>query len=208
MQTLLEKDALRGVRWVAGADEAGRGCLAGPVTAAAVLFDMQLLSEFPEELRQLNDSKQLSKRKRQALVQPILESATRSVVIHRSAQDIDLHGIQACNLGALADALRAVSADLPAEQVVRLSDGFELEQLELAHEGLVKGDSLSAAIAAASILAKQSRDAIMQEMHVRWPEYGFDRSAGYPTARHRHALMEHGPCGCHRLSYAPVKASL
>jgi ribonuclease HII len=204
--SLFDHDRQLAVRWVAGADEAGRGCLAGPLVAAAVLLDLEALgNSLPAALGGLTDSKKLSSRQRQRLYGPVLRHAARVCVISRSAQSIDAHGIQHANLGGLADALRAVSGHLDGD-VVRLSDGFALPSLECAHQALVGGDRTSAAIAAASIIAKETRDRFMARADTLWPGYGFAGHAGYPTPAHKQALNNLGPSPIHRLSFGSLRA--
>jgi len=199
---LLTRDAARGARYVAGCDEAGRGCIAGPIIAAAVLLDLQDIDRLTRMIGAVNDSKKLTAARRAALYGPILANA-KVAISCRSSRSIDERGIQWANLTALSDSLTAVSGHLNGD-VVRLVDGFQLPDLNLGHERLVRGDANSAAIAAASIVAKQTRDRLMLTLHDRWPQYGFDRHAGYPTPAHKAAVADHGACAAHRLSFAGV----
>lgn len=186
---------------LAGADEAGRGCLAGPIVAAAVCFHYGRLERDDfEALAALDDSKRLTKGKREALYGEILNRATSVVVLSCSAESIDRRGLHVCNLQALGQALEGV-VPRPA---VALVDGFALPGCAQAHEAVVGGDGLSAAIAAASVVAKVTRDRLMAGLHRQYPAYGFDSHAGYATVRHREAIEKHGVCEVHRRSFASV----
>ena len=186
---------------VAGADEAGRGSLAGPLVAAAVCFDYARLTR-PAlvALRQMDDSKRLTAQRRAELYDEVLRYARQVVVVCRSPRTIDRDGLHATNLSALAGALGAIS---PRADVY-LVDGFALKALPMPHRAVVGGDGRSAAIAAASIVAKVTRDRLMARLHERYPVYGFDRHAGYATRAHHTALLESGTCELHRLSFASV----
>ncbi|MEL7310615.1 MAG: ribonuclease HII [Pseudomonadota bacterium] len=188
--------------WVAGVDEAGRGPLAGPVVASAVILD-------PERVpRGLNDSKQLSASRRSALATEIREVAVAFAVVSFSASEIDQRNILACTMSAMAQAV----AELEAVPVEVRVDGNRLppacERIESEWIAIVGGDGLDAGIAAASILAKTTRDALMIEYDELWPQYGFARHKGYGTKQHMTALETYGPCEIHRASFAPVKRAL
>ncbi len=186
---------------VAGADEAGRGCLAGPLVAAAVSFDYAAIGDADfAALDRLDDSKKLPKARRAALYDEILRRAHQVVIVCCSAGTIDREGLQRCNLGSLARALEAIAP----EPAVTLVDGFPLPACRRAHRAIVGGDGRSAAIAAASVVAKVTRDRLMLRLHLSHPQYGFDRHVGYATAAHREAIVEHGVCELHRLSFASV----
>ena len=186
---------------VAGADEAGRGCLAGPLAAAAVCLDYAALDEAGREaLSGLDDSKRLTRERREALYVEIVRLARQVVVVLFSPATIDRVGLHRCNLRALA---RAVERLDPAPDVA-LIDGFPLPECTRAHRSVVGGDRLSAAVAAASIVAKVTRDRVMRGLHESYPLYGFDRHVGYATAAHQAAICEHGVCDLHRLSFASV----
>lgn len=204
---LLDYDLKSGVRWVAGADEAGRGCIAGPLVAAGVLLDLREKAHLARVLSDINDSKQLTAKRRRSLYVPVMQAASKWVILIYEPSVIDRDGIHVVNLRGLGESLRRVSGHLD-QDVVRISDGFKVKDLDLPHEGMVKGDATSAAVAAASILAKETRDRLMVEHHQTWPQYGFDRHAGYPTKEHKQALDDHGVCLLHRRSYAPVRAVL
>lgn len=201
---LFRHDRGLGVRWVAGADEVGRGCLAGPLVAAAVLFDLQALG--PREVRALsalNDSKQHSAATRALLYPIVLRTAAKACVVSRCAPGIDDRGLHRTNLHALRDALRRVTAGHPGE-VLCLVDGFRLPPFEREQRAIVDGDATSAAIAAASILAKVSRDRFMHRADVRHPGWRFAAHVGYSTPEHREAIQRQGVSPLHRLSFASV----
>jgi ribonuclease HII len=194
---LLAFDRRHGVRLVAGADEAGRGPLAGPLVAAGVVLDVQRLRGVrARPLRLLNDSKQLGVSAREELYAAILACAERVSVQVVPAGVIDRDGLHVSNLAALRAALVACQ---PAD--VHLVDGFSLGANAPEHEALVRGDSRSAAIAAASIVAKVTRDRYMRAAHALYPDYGFDAHVGYITARHIAAVERLGPCAIHRRSF-------
>lgn len=203
---LLDYDRSLGTRWVAGADEAGRGCVAGPLVAASVLFDLETLPERPERLTSLNDSKKLSAGARARLVGPILHHAARVVVVAVPARVIDERGIQHVNLHALAGSLERASRGLSDGQVTCLSDGFALPMCARPHRGIVKGDATSAAIAAASVIAKEMRDRMMLRLDTLYPGYGLAGHAGYPTKAHKQAIARLGPCPEHRMTFGALRA--
>ncbi|MFT0851250.1 ribonuclease HII [Achromobacter sp. F4_2707] len=180
----------------AGVDEAGRGPLAGPVFAAAVILNDDL------PIAGLNDSKKLSAARREALALLIQKHALAWHIASASVAEIDELNI----LGATMLAMRrACEGLLPAPQNV-LVDGNRVPQgLACAAQSIVGGDARVPAIAAASILAKTARDAYCLEMHMRFPEYGFNQHKGYGTAVHLQRLAELGPCDEHRRSFAPVR---
>ncbi|WP_415035594.1 ribonuclease HII [Azonexus sp.] len=183
---------------VCGVDEAGRGPLAGPVVAAAVILDPA------RPIAGLNDSKKLSARKREALALTIREQALAWAVAEASVEEIDRLNILHASLLAMQRAVAALQI-LPERALI---DGNRCPQLAVPAEAVVQGDAKVAAIAAASILAKTVRDAGMLALHARYPQYGFDRHMGYPTAAHRAALAEHGVSPVHRKSFAPVARQL
>jgi ribonuclease HII len=186
---------------VAGADEAGRGCLAGPLAAAAVCLDYAALDEAGREaLSGLDDSKRLTRERREALYEHIFRLSSQVVVVLFSPATIDRDGLHRSNLRALSRCLEL----LDPEPDVALVDGFRLPGCTRDHRAVVGGDRLSAAVAAASIVAKVTRDRVMRGLHDRYPEYGFDSHVGYATAVHQAAICEHGVCELHRLSFASV----
>ena len=193
--------ALAGDGLVAGADEAGRGCLAGPLVAAAVCFDLAALRvDDYAALSALDDSKKLTRRVREALYGEILRRASQVVVVSCSPSTIDGVGLHRCNLALLG---RAAEALRPRPAVI-LVDGFALPACACEHRRVVGGDGISAAIGAASVIAKVTRDRVMNRLHAVYPQYGFDRHVGYATAAHQAAIVEHGVCDLHRLSFASV----
>ncbi len=184
---------------VAGADEAGRGCLAGPIVGAAVVFERDCLeSSGAGRLAALNDSKKVSAAARERLLPEILRCAASVTVVMRSARHIDRAGLQASNVEVLARALERTGG---LRDVTRLVDGFQLRDCGFEHRRLVKGDSKSAAVAAASIVAKVSRDRCMVRASRQYPEYGFESHKGYASEHHRDAIAEHGPSPIHRMSF-------
>ncbi len=192
-ETALRKKGL----WpVAGIDEVGRGCLAGPVAAAAVILDP---ADVPEGL---DDSKRLPAKVRGALYEEILRRASAVAVSFVSAADIDLVNIRQASLTAMR---RAQAALAVAPRYV-LIDGNDLPTgLACPGETIVGGDGLSASIAAASIVAKVARDRLMIRLCRSHPAYGFSRHVGYATREHLAALAAHGPSPYHRLSFAPLR---
>jgi ribonuclease HII len=200
---LFQHDRSLGYRFVAGADEAGRGCLAGPLAAAAVLFDLDRLG--PSEVRALtalNDSKQHDEASREALYPVVLRVATRVAVVSRSAGGIDRRGLHRTNLAALREALLKVAPAGDRESMILLSDGFAVGDLE-GHTGraIVEGDATSAAIAAASIIAKVTRDRFMRRADALHPGWEFKAHVGYSTPVHREAIQRLGVSPLHRLSF-------
>ncbi|CUB04982.1 ribonuclease HII [Marinomonas fungiae] len=184
---------------VAGADEAGRGPLAGDVVAAAVILD-------PENpIVGLNDSKKLSEKKREALFDEIQTKALAFSVARASVDEIDELNILHASMLAMKRAIETLS--VPAEHA--LIDGNRIpKELPCPAEAVVKGDARHAAIAAASILAKVTRDREIVALDAQYPEYGFAKHKGYPTAVHLAAIQEHGVCDIHRRSFGPVKRIL
>jgi ribonuclease HII len=186
---------------VAGADEAGRGALAGPLVTAAVLLDhSRLRGHACAALGELDDSKQRTHAMRERLLDVVLACAERVSVIVVPACEIDRVGLHRSNLRGLARALEQLDAPVGA---ALLTDGFRVP-LAREHRAIIDGDAKSAAIAAASIVAKVTRDRLMRTAHARHPLYGFDGHVGYGTPAHRAALRTHGPCVMHRRSFASV----
>jgi ribonuclease HII len=183
---------------VAGVDEAGRGPLAGPVVAAAVILDDL------KPIAGLGDSKVLSERKREALFDEIRAKALCCAIAQASAAEIDRLNILQATLLAMRRAVEALR--LPPHRV--LVDGNRVPVLKVPVAAVVKGDALVPAISAASILAKVHRDRLCQALHAQHPAYGFDGHKGYPTPEHLAALQQHGACPEHRRSFAPVRAAL
>ncbi len=191
-------DRRLGVRWVAGADEAGRGCLAGPLVAAAVLFDSESLTT--RELRalsRLDDSKQHTHDVREELFPIVMRTAAKVCVVSRCARTIDARGLHKTNLAALRDALLAVARP----GCICLSDGFPLGDIGHEQRAIVDGDATSAAIAAASIVAKVTRDRYMRRADALHPGWDFAAHVGYSTPEHRDAIQRLGVSPLHRLSF-------
>jgi len=181
-----------------GVDEAGRGPLAGPVYAAAVILAPHSV------FRGLTDSKRVPVERRLTLAVEIKAQAVAWAVASASVGEIDELNILRASLLAMK---RAVEA-LPVRPREVLVDGMHFPKLDVPARAIVRGDSSVAAISAASILAKVERDRLMMELHARYPQYGFDRHKGYPTPDHLAALREHGVCEVHRRSFAPVRELL
>ena len=182
----------RGLTAVAGVDEAGRGCLAGPVVAAAVLFQPNTV--VPE----VTDSKRLTHQKRTELARHIQHEARCVGVGICSPEEIDTLNILWAAMEAMQRALRHLS--VPPEFVLVDGNTFARNS-PWPYETVVKGDQRSFTIAAASIIAKTTRDTMMQELHHDYPQYGWDTNMGYPTKKHYNALAEHGPTPYHRRSF-------
>jgi ribonuclease HII len=188
----------QGYKTLIGLDEAGRGPLAGPVLAAAVCLPSH------HEIGGLNDSKVLSEAVRESLYAEIIEQCVSYGIVAQSAQAIDDSNILKASLKAMGLAWEeAVSRRPELANALVLVDGNKRALLpgHVDQRPIVKGDARSTNIAAASILAKVTRDRMMLEAHKSWPEYGFDRHKGYPTVAHRAALAKHGPCPIHRRSF-------
>jgi len=183
---------------VCGVDEAGRGPLAGPVYAAAVILDEAA------PIPGLRDSKALTPARREALAGLIRVRARAWAIASASVEEIDALNILQAALLAMSRAVEALS---PAPALARV-DGNRAPRLRCAVETLVRGDALDPAISAASILAKTARDAALAELHRRHPDYGFDLHKGYPTPEHLERLRRLGPCDAHRRSFAPVREAL
>lgn len=184
------RDACGGM--ICGVDEAGRGPLAGPVYAAAVILSPD------RPIAGLNDSKKLSEKKREALYEIIMENAVAYCIASASVEEIETYNI----LGATYLAMTRAVAGLSQKPVLALIDGNRIPpNLPVSAKTVVKGDALSESIAAASILAKVSRDRVLKELDVQYPQYGFAVHKGYGTAAHTAAIREHGPCPEHRPSF-------
>ena len=195
---LLAFDRRLGVRYVAGADEAGRGSLAGPLVVAAVLLDLDCLRHHRvRPLAQLNDSKQVAPEEREEVLRAVVACADRIAVRVIPPAQIDRAGLHRANL----DGLRAVLAELSSQAEACLVDGFRLGPAAPPHRAVVDGDTKSAAIAAASIVAKVTRDRVMRRLDAVFPRYGFASHVGYITPSHSAAVRAHGPCPQHRRSF-------
>ena len=190
----------RGFRLIAGVDEAGRGPLAGPVVAAAVILPPDLTGDEPW-LELLDDSKRLSPAQRDRAVAVIKEHALAIGVAQSESEDIDRKGISPATIWAMMQAV----ANLPVTPHHLLLDFVYISSCHLPYDTVVKGDSISYSIAAASNVAKVTRDLWMKKADALYPGYAFARHKGYPTADHVARLKELGPCQIHRRSYAPVR---
>ena len=200
---LFRFDRQYGLDLVAGVDEAGRAALAGPLVAAAVLFDYRTIGQPEQELlAELNDSKKISAAVRERVRPQVLDLAAATATVIIPPDEIDRVGLHRSNLNALVRALAGLQlaggAALPNEAAL-LVDGFALDGDR--YRKVIRGDSQSAAIAAASIIAKTTRDRLMHEYAAAYPAYGFERHVGYMTRTHSAAVVEHGPSPIHRLSY-------
>jgi ribonuclease HII len=197
-QRLLRYDRRLGARFVAGADEAGRGSLAGPLVVAGVLLDYGALrGHRVRSLALLNDSKQVEPEERERLYHAVLAVADGIAVRVIASAEIDARGLHRSNLWGL----RAVLAALYPPAEACLVDGFRLGPLAPTHTAVVDGDTKSAAIAAASIVAKVTRDRLMRRLDALYPRYGFSSHVGYITPEHTRAVIAHGPCPQHRRSF-------
>jgi ribonuclease HII len=199
--TVEEEMALlkQGYCFIAGLDEAGRGCLAGPVVAAAVILPLEedCLSIFVG----VRDSKQLLPRARESLYQVIMQHAVAVAVGFGSVALIDERNI----LQATKYAMRAAIAQLSTAPQALLLDALMLPDISLPQRSIIKGDASCLSIAAASIVAKVTRDRLMVQLHEQYPTYGFAQHKGYGTEAHLAALHKHGACPIHRRSFAPVR---
>ena len=184
-----------GAAVVCGCDEAGAGPLAGPVYAAAVILP------FGEEIPGLNDSKKLTEKKREALFPLIRQRALAWSVARVEAEEIDQTDILSARMKAMQLAMDGLSLAPDLALIDGNRDQGKSFAIGTPHRCIVKGDSLSASIAAASVLAKVSRDRYMEEMALRYPQYGFDQHKGYGTKRHYERLAAWGPCPIHRLTF-------
>lgn len=189
----------KGFNIIAGIDEAGRGPLAGPVVAASCIFPKDFF------LPGVDDSKKLSPARRHYLYQELINNSevTYSVGIVDQAVIDEINIYQ-----ATIKAMIAAVDGLNRKPDYLLVDGLELPHPSIPGEGIIKGDQRSHLIAAASIIAKETRDLMMIEFHEKWPQYGFDRHKGYGTRAHLEAIHQHGPCPLHRISFEPIKSML
>lgn len=185
----------KGYRYVAGTDEVGRGPLAGPVVAAAVILDPN------KPIIGLNDSKQLTAKQRQRLLLEIKKNAVAYAVSFVSEDVIDTINIYQASKKAMLEAISLL--EVTPDYI--LSDAMPLSESDIEFKAIIKGDTLSASIAAASILAKETRDSYMIEQSKIYPGYDFEHNMGYPTQKHLAAIKTIGICKIHRKSYKPVK---
>jgi ribonuclease HII len=184
---------------VAGLDEAGRGPLAGPVVAAAVVFPKGLL------IPGVTDSKQLTEGQREQFYTLIIDSAVAYGIGIVDERTIDEVNIREASIIAMERALDAVA---PAPDHLLIDGNFILPRVSISQKAIIKGDCRSHSIAAASILAKVTRDRLMRDLHERYPRYNFEKHKGYCTAEHLALLKQHGPCDAHRKSFQPVAGML
>ena len=185
-----------GISPIAGVDEAGRGACAGPLVIASVV----LHDPFATELAVVRDSKEIPESKRDAVFDLIYSVAASVSVVIVPAADVDSRGVHAANL----DGMRRAVQGLSIEPAYVLTDGYAIEGLGVPNLAVWKGDQVVVSISAASVIAKVTRDRIMREMDLEFPQYGFAGHKGYITAAHTKALNEHGPCVEHRTSFANV----
>jgi ribonuclease HII len=194
--TDFERQAIsEGFRFVAGVDEVGRGCLAGAVVAAACILDLS--KPLPAGL---NDSKKLSEKKRRQIDEEIRANAVAFAIAQVEAGEIDQINILQATKKAMCLAIKKLT---PSADFL-LIDAVQLKELDLPQKAIIKGDAISASIAAASVLAKTYRDNLMREMCARYPEYGFSKHVGYGTKAHFEAIRQHGACPIHRKSFRGV----
>jgi len=184
-----------GYKYVAGVDEVGRGCLAGAVVAAACILDLS--KSLPDGL---NDSKKLTAQKREQIAAELKENVVAYAIAQVEAEEIDQINI----LQATKKAMRLAIKDLEPQADFLLIDALQLKEIRLPQKAIIKGDAISASIAAASILAKTYRDNLMREMCRIYPEYGFSKHVGYGTKAHFEAIKKHGACPLHRKSFRGV----
>ncbi|MEG6615318.1 ribonuclease HII [Peptococcaceae bacterium 1198_IL3148] len=184
----------QGKQYLAGVDEVGRGPLAGPVVAAAVILPHNI------KLYGLNDSKKLTKAKREQLTQLIKGTALCWAIGTASTEEIAKVNIYQASVLAMARAVEGLTT-VPDHLLI---DAVKIPQLTIPQTPIIGGDGLSASIAAASIIAKTHRDQLMDDYHRSYPQYGFDKHKGYPTPEHLQALKQHGPSPIHRMNYGPV----
>jgi ribonuclease HII len=191
MQAIEREKRKDGFQYIAGVDEAGRGPLAGPVYAAAVILPEDIFIEG------INDSKKLSEKKREALFDEICQKAIAYSICSVDEKRIDKINI----LNATFEAMNEAVNSLQTTPDYVLIDGNRIKGMEIPHETIVKGDAKSISIAAASILAKVSRDRFISAMAEKYPEYGFEKHKGYGTAAHNEAILKYGPCPIHRRTF-------
>ena len=198
MKVIEQLLANAGISPIAGVDEAGRGACAGPLVIASVVLN----DPFAPELAVVRDSKEITEGKRDAIFDLIHQVAASVSVVIVPASEVDSRGVHAANL----DGMRRAVQGLSVEPAYVLTDGYAIEGLGVPNLAVWKGDQVVVSISAASVIAKVTRDRIMREMDLEFPQYGFAGHKGYITAAHTKALNEHGPCEQHRRSFANVAA--
>ena len=182
-------------KYVAGVDEVGRGPLAGPIVACAVILDLNAIDE--DLILYLNDSKKLSEKKRDELEAIIKEKALAYYIASRDSKQIDERGIGVCNNEVFLEACNS----LKVKPDLVLSDGYTVKGIQIPNKSVIKGDTKSACIAAASIVAKVYRDNLMKEYAKKYPYYGFEENVGYGTTKHIEGIKEYGSTEIHRMSF-------
>lgn len=187
-----------GISPIAGVDEAGRGACAGPLVVAAVI----LKDPFHPDLAPVRDSKEIKENKREALFDLVIEHSIAYSIIEIPAAEVDSRGVHAANLDGMRRAVQA----LKVSPAYVLTDGYAIAGLALPNLAVWKGDQVVVSISAASIIAKVTRDRIMRELDLEFPEYGFAGHKGYITAGHTKALEKHGPTPHHRTSFSNIAA--
>lgn len=180
---------------IAGVDEVGRGPLAGPIVSCAVVLDLNVLDE--QLLLWINDSKKLNEKKREELAEIIKEKALAYHIASCDSEEIDKRGIGVCNNAVFLEATNS----LQIKPDLVLSDGYTIKGIDIPNKSVIKGDTKSANIAAASIVAKVYRDKLMKEYAVKYPYYAFEENVGYGTSKHIEGIKEYGPCKIHRMSF-------
>ncbi len=181
--------------YIAGVDEVGRGPLAGPIVACAVILDLNVIDD--ELILWLNDSKKISEKKREELAKEIKEKSLAYYISEKSNAEIDEKGIAYCNNSIFLEA--CTSMNIKPDLV--LSDGYLVKGINIENRSVIKGDAKSASIAAASILAKVYRDNLMKDYSNKYPYYGFNENAGYGTTKHIEGIKQFGTCDIHRMSF-------
>ena len=187
-----------GISPLAGVDEAGRGACAGPLVIASVI----LHDPFAEDLVAVRDSKDVSEKEREYLYELLINKAAAISTIIVPPAEVDARGVHAANL----DGMRRAVQGLSITPAYVLTDGYAIDGLGIANLAVWKGDQVAHCISAASIIAKVTRDRIMRELDIHYPDYGFAKHKGYITAAHTKALNQHGPCIEHRQSFANIAA--
>jgi len=190
-----KKLAKKGLKYIAGVDEAGRGSWAGPIVAAAVIMDPQ------RKIKGIKDSKLLRSPDRKKLFEEIAESAVAWSISVISNDIIDKIGINQANILAMQQAIQ----NLPTRPDHILADGLCFREIDIPCDNIINGDYKITSIAAASIVAKVKRDELMDQLDEIYPAYGFKHHKGYGTEHHHHMLMEYGPCKIHRKTFEPIK---
>lgn len=180
---------------IAGVDEVGRGPLAGPIVSCAVILDLNVLDD--KLLLWLNDSKKIGEKKREELASIIKEKAVSYKIAVCESEEIDSRGIGVCNNEVFLNATN----NLSVKPELILSDGYTIKGTDYPNKSVIKGDTKSASIAAASIVAKVYRDRLMKDYAEKYPYYSFEENVGYGTSKHIEGIKAYGPCKIHRMSF-------